>query len=77
MIPSEFSPVHIMELEWVLLTYFQDVKNDARFSNLEGIAGLGKRMVKIRKYLILHLVYLLIKLFMLLSVAMLLPVATA
>ncbi|WOH09921.1 hypothetical protein DCAR_0729381 [Daucus carota subsp. sativus] len=66
--PFEFSPVHIMELEWALPTYFQE---DERFVDLDGIAELGRKMVETRKHLIHPLVYLLIKL------AMLLPVATA
>ncbi|XP_074348700.1 uncharacterized protein LOC141687354 [Apium graveolens] len=68
--PSEFSPVHIMELEWALPTYFQDVTHDERFFNLDGIAELGRKMVETKKHLIHPLVFLLIKL------AMLLPVAT-
>ncbi|XP_063942892.1 uncharacterized protein LOC135150492 [Daucus carota subsp. sativus] len=39
--PFEFSPVHIMELEWALPTYFQDVTHDERFVDLDGIAELG------------------------------------
>ncbi|XP_074342835.1 uncharacterized protein LOC141680533 [Apium graveolens] len=39
--PSEFSPVHIMELEWALPTYFQDVTHDERFVDLDGISELA------------------------------------
>ncbi|KAK1363221.1 zinc finger MYM-type protein 1-like [Heracleum sosnowskyi] len=68
--PSKFYPTQIMELEWALPVYFEDVSHDDRFSILNGIAGLAKKMVETGKHLIHRLVYLLVKL------AMLLPVAT-
>lgn len=57
--PSEFSPIHITELEWALPVYFEDVRLDDRFSTLNGIAGLGQKMVETEKHLIHPLVFLL------------------
>lgn len=57
-----------MELESTLPTYFQYVKYDVIFLNLDEISGLGKRMFETRKILIHHLVYFLVKLSMLLLV---------
>ncbi|WOG95842.1 hypothetical protein DCAR_0415171 [Daucus carota subsp. sativus] len=63
--PSEFSPVHIMELEWTLPTYFQDVTHDERFVGLDGIAELDRKMVETRKHLIHPLVNISLDLFIL------------
>lgn len=70
MYPSEFSLVHVMKLESTFPTYFQDVKNNVRFFNLDEISGVGKRMVDTRKYW--HILYLFTS-----ELAMLLPVVTA
>ena len=69
--PSEFSIVDLMVLGDQLDTYIIDLRGDDEFSDIEGIASLAEKMVKIKKNLIFPLVYMLIKL------SLLLPVATA
>ncbi|XP_017248706.1 uncharacterized protein LOC108219712 [Daucus carota subsp. sativus] len=69
--PAEFSEVNLMELEWSLYTYIEDVSHDQRFGELGGISGLATKMVETGKDLVHPTVYKLLKL------ALLLPVATA
>ncbi|GAV77293.1 Dimer_Tnp_hAT domain-containing protein/DUF4371 domain-containing protein, partial [Cephalotus follicularis] len=69
--PSDFSPVELMVLESQLGTYILDVRSRAELSNVMGIGELAIKLVKLKMDDTYPLVYLLVKL------ALLLPVATA
>ncbi|GAV71353.1 Dimer_Tnp_hAT domain-containing protein [Cephalotus follicularis] len=69
--PSDFSPVELMVLESQLGTYILDVCSRAELSNVMGIGELAIKLVKLKMDDTYPLVYLLVKL------ALLLPVATA
>ncbi|GAV72462.1 LOW QUALITY PROTEIN: DUF4371 domain-containing protein, partial [Cephalotus follicularis] len=69
--PSNFSPVELMVLESQLGTYILDVRSRAELSNVMGIDELAIKLVKLKMDDTYPLVYLLVKL------ALLLPVATA
>ncbi|GAV74989.1 Dimer_Tnp_hAT domain-containing protein [Cephalotus follicularis] len=69
--PSNFSPVELMVLESQLGTYILDVRSRAELSNVMGIGELAIKLVKLKMDDTYPLVYLLVKL------ALLLPVATA
>ena len=58
-------------LEYQLQTYVDDMRSNPEFSKLKGIADLSKKLVETRKHEIYSLVFLLIRL------ALTLPVATA
>ncbi|XP_042035085.1 uncharacterized protein LOC121781402 [Salvia splendens] len=67
--PSEFSEVTLYELESQFDNFIFDVRTDKKFSKVSGIAGLAQNMVSTRKHENFPLVYLLIKLSLLLTVA--------
>ncbi|KAJ9559793.1 hypothetical protein OSB04_004953 [Centaurea solstitialis] len=70
--PEEFPTEHdlrVLELE--LQNYIKDVREDERFNQLKSIGDLGKKMVETKKHIIFPKVYLLLKL------ALILPVATS
>ncbi|CAN1277350.1 hypothetical protein LINPERPRIM_LOCUS16301 [Linum perenne] len=69
--PDDFSTHDLSYLSFQLDTYIFEMKIDERFKGLKGIAELSRRMVETRKHILYPNVYLLIKL------ALLLPVATA
>ncbi|XP_058783055.1 uncharacterized protein LOC131657706 [Vicia villosa] len=69
--PSEFSPIELMGLDNQLENYIMDVCSSEQFSNLHGISDLSRMMVETKKHIAYPMVYLLMKL------ALLLPVATA
>lgn len=69
--PSEFSPVELMILERQLDNYIAYVSSDGQFSEVVGVGGLAKKLVQLKKHRVYPLVYLLVKL------ALILPVATA
>ncbi|GAV89310.1 Dimer_Tnp_hAT domain-containing protein/DUF4371 domain-containing protein, partial [Cephalotus follicularis] len=69
--PSDFSPVELMVLESQLGTYILDVRSRAELSNVMRISELVIKLVKLKMDDTYPLVYLLVKL------ALLLPVATA
>nr|XP_043632484.1 uncharacterized protein LOC122603755 [Erigeron canadensis] len=69
--PGDFSSVERMTLEHQLDLYIDNVKEDERFANLNGIADLSRVMVETRKHLSHPLVYRLLKL------ALVLPIANA
>ena len=69
--PYEFSRVQIAILEDQLETYIFDMRSDNRFPNFQGIGDLSKTLVETRKNVLYPLVFLLVKL------ALILPVATA
>ncbi|CAN1248213.1 Zinc finger MYM-type protein 1 [Linum perenne] len=69
--PTEFSDVQIIFLEHQLETYIFDMQANDNFKGLKGIEELSMKMVKTKKHLVYPLVYLLLKM------ALILPVATA
>nr|XP_016476798.1 PREDICTED: uncharacterized protein LOC107798335 [Nicotiana tabacum] len=70
--PDDFDEFQMSALENQLASYIIDVRDfDERFSNLNGLSDLSKRLVKTKKHSVYPLVFLLVKL------ALLLPVATA
>ncbi|XP_058204246.1 uncharacterized protein LOC131318464 [Rhododendron vialii] len=69
--PKEFSPVELMILFDQLDSYIFDVQLNEDFSRLNGLNDLSKKMVETGRDKLYPLVYLLLKL------ALILPVATA
>ncbi|XP_042404740.1 zinc finger MYM-type protein 1-like [Zingiber officinale] len=69
--PSDFPPMELMHLEPQLDNFIFDMRSSNQFSEVVGISQLAKRMVQLKKHRLYPLVYLLLKL------ALLLPVATA
>ncbi|KAL4572387.1 hypothetical protein LXL04_019161 [Taraxacum kok-saghyz] len=69
--PNEFPEHEFGALRANLQNYIIDVRGDAMFKNFKGIGNLAKMMVKTNKHIIYPKVYLLLKL------ALILPVATA
>ncbi|CAN1302668.1 Zinc finger MYM-type protein 1 [Linum perenne] len=69
--PTEFSDVQIIFLEHQLETYIFNMQANDYFKGLKGIEELSMKMVKTKKHLVYPLVYLLLKM------ALILPVATA
>ena len=67
----DFSTTDLRVLEYQLQTYVDDMRSNPEFSELKGIADLSKKLVETRKHEIYSLVFLLIRL------ALTLPVATA
>ncbi|XP_042452193.1 uncharacterized protein LOC122036840 [Zingiber officinale] len=68
--PSDFSPMELMHLEPQLDNFIFDMWSSNQFSEVVGISQLAKRLVQLKKHHLYPLVYLLLKL------ALLLPVAT-
>lgn len=66
---SEFSVVDLVVLSDQLDTYIIDLRGDDEFFGIESIASLAEKLVKTKKNLIFPLVYMLIKLFLLLPLA--------
>ncbi|XP_016501705.1 uncharacterized protein LOC107820009 [Nicotiana tabacum] len=70
--PDDFDEFQMSAFENPLASYIINVCDfDERFSNLNGLSDLSKRLVKTKKHSVYPLVFLLVKL------ALLLPVATA
>ena len=69
--PDDFSSDELRELSHDLCLYIADVREDARFSNINTISELSQKMVEMRKHHRYPLVYRLLKL------VLVLPVATA
>ncbi|XP_026440682.1 zinc finger MYM-type protein 1-like [Papaver somniferum] len=69
--PRDFSPTQLVLLEDQLLNYIADVRSSNDFSELNGITDLAIKMVDTKKDEVYPLVYLL------LTLALILPVATA
>nr|XP_033509046.1 zinc finger MYM-type protein 1-like [Nicotiana tomentosiformis] len=68
--PDDFDEFRMSALENQLASYIIDVRNfDERFSNLNGISDLSKRLIKTKKHSVYPLVFLLVKLALLLLVA--------
>ena len=69
--PKEFSSLELMILFDQLDSYIIDMHSSIEFSNLLGIGYLARKMVETKKYVVYPLVYLLV------TLALILPVATA
>ncbi|XP_059632918.1 uncharacterized protein LOC132275438 [Cornus florida] len=69
--PRDFASLDLLKLGDQLNTYIIDMCSNKEFSNLKGIGDLARRMVKTKRDKAYPLVYLLLKL------ALILPVATA
>ena len=69
--PSDFSTLELIVLEHQLDNYILDVRYNDQFSEVIGVGGLAKKMVQLKKHRAYPLVYMLVQL------ALLLPVATA
>ncbi|XP_060169943.1 uncharacterized protein LOC132600652 isoform X2 [Lycium barbarum] len=70
--PDDFDEFSMGALENQLATYIIDVRDiDGRFSNVNGLCDLSRKLVQTKKHLTYHLVFRLVKL------ALLLPIATA
>ena len=67
--PRDFSARDLMALEIQLETYIMDMRDSEEFSGLKGISELAKRMVETKKSELYSLVFLLVTLFLILSVA--------
>jgi len=69
--PDDFDDLGIEALGFELDTYIDNMRDDERFSDLNGHGELSTRMIKKKKHLSFPHVYLLLKL------ALILPVSTA
>ncbi|XP_024164619.1 zinc finger MYM-type protein 1-like [Rosa chinensis] len=69
--PHDFSASELLLLECQLETYIDDVRSNNKFQQLQGIADLAKKLVETRKHKTYPYAYLLI------TLALVLPVATA
>ena len=69
--PNDFSTTEIMALDDQLDTFIHDMRSKSEFLELKGIAGLALKMVEMKKDVVYHFVYKLVKF------ALILPVATA
>ncbi|GKB97605.1 zinc finger MYM-type protein 1-like protein [Tanacetum coccineum] len=67
--PKELSSVGLLSLDSQLNTYTHDVSKDERFIGLKNIGELSIKLVELNKHQSFDLVYLLIKLVLILSVA--------
>ncbi|KDO37473.1 hypothetical protein CISIN_1g037865mg [Citrus sinensis] len=69
--PKDFSQVDLMALDTQLDVYIMNMHYSVKFSKLNGIGDLAQKMVETNKHKVFSLVYLLV------TLALLLPVATA
>ena len=69
--PQDFSPIELMILNDQLETYIIDMRSSSEFSELKGISDLAQKMVETKRHIVYPLVYLLV------TLALVLPVATA
>ena len=69
--PQDFSPIELMILNYQLETYIIDMRSSSEFSELKGISDLAQKMVETKRHIVYPLVYLLV------TLALVLPVATA
>ncbi|KAK9714741.1 hypothetical protein RND81_06G116300 [Saponaria officinalis] len=69
--PNEFSNVDLLHFECQLENFIEDVRHDDRFLSLKNLNELSMKLVETKKHLVHMKVYLLLKL------VLLLPVATA
>ena len=69
--PEDFSSTELIKLDNQLETYILDVRSSKQFVELKGIGDLARKMVETQRNQVYPLVYLL------LTLAVILPVATA
>ncbi|KRH32516.1 hypothetical protein GLYMA_10G055700v4 [Glycine max] len=69
--PCEFSAINLVMLDNQLETYIIDMRSNVELSFLKGIKNLSEKLVETGRHIVYPLVYLLLKL------AMILPVATS
>ncbi|XP_057756043.1 uncharacterized protein LOC130975241 [Arachis stenosperma] len=69
--PHEFSSTQLLALDSQLENFILDMRLDDQFSNINGTSGLSQKLVETKKHVVYPLVFLLLKL------ALILPVATA
>jgi len=69
--PDDFNKLAIEDLSFELDSYIDNMRDNKRFSNLNGLGELSTRMIKTKKHLSFPLVYLL------LTLALILPVFTS
>ncbi|XP_057719287.1 uncharacterized protein LOC130933681 [Arachis stenosperma] len=69
--PHEFSFTQLLALDSQLENFILDMRLDDQFSNINGISGLSQKLVETKKHIVYPLIFLLLKL------ALILPVATA
>ena len=69
--PQDFSPIELMILNYQLETYIIDMRSSSEFSEFKGISDLAQKMVETKRHIVYPLVYLLV------TLALVLPVATA
>uniref|UniRef100_A0A7N0V9M2 HAT C-terminal dimerisation domain-containing protein n=1 Tax=Kalanchoe fedtschenkoi TaxID=63787 RepID=A0A7N0V9M2_KALFE len=67
--PQDFTKVDLLELEFQLEMYIDDVRNDARFQQVKDLGGLSCMLVETSKDKTFPYVYLLLKLVLILPVA--------
>uniref|UniRef100_A0A7N0UR35 HAT C-terminal dimerisation domain-containing protein n=1 Tax=Kalanchoe fedtschenkoi TaxID=63787 RepID=A0A7N0UR35_KALFE len=67
--PHDFTKVDLLELEFQLEMYIDDVRNDARFQQVKDLGGLSCMLVETSKDKTFSYVYLLLKLVLILPVA--------
>uniref|UniRef100_A0A7N1A5R8 HAT C-terminal dimerisation domain-containing protein n=1 Tax=Kalanchoe fedtschenkoi TaxID=63787 RepID=A0A7N1A5R8_KALFE len=67
--PHDFTKVDLLELEFQLEMYIDDVRNDARFQQVKDLGGLSCMLVETSKDKTFPYVYLLLKLVLILPVA--------
>ncbi|XP_057440073.1 uncharacterized protein LOC130731930, partial [Lotus japonicus] len=69
--PNEFTPFNLVMLDNALDCYIMDMRTSDEFASLEGLQQLSEKLVEKGRHVVYPLVYLLLKL------ALILPVATA
>ncbi|CAH9100206.1 unnamed protein product [Cuscuta europaea] len=69
--PFDFSPVDVLALDSQLETFILDVRSNSAFIDITEVGCLAQNLVETKKHIVYPLVFLLVKL------ALLLPVATA
>ena len=69
--PKDFSLIELMVLNYQLETNIIDMQSNDQFSKLKGIGYLAIKMVETKKHIVYPLAYLLV------ALALILPVATA
>ena len=67
--PNEFSSTDLMRLPFQLDNFIDDMRSDDRFKDLNNLGDLSIKLVQTKKHEIYKLLYLLLKLVLLLSVA--------
>ena len=68
---SDFSAIDLVTLDHQLQNYIADMRSSKEFLELKGIGNIARKLVETKKDIVYSLVYLLLKL------ALILPVATA